>query len=46
VVENTIYCDESIIYYISKEDLPLYLNFKFEESIKDCLIKRIREIVK
>jgi len=41
VVEGTVYCDESLINKIPREDLPLYLNFKFEEKIHEYLTQRI-----
>ena len=43
VVEGTVYCDESLINKIPREDLPLYLNFKFEEKIHEYFTRRIQK---
>ena len=43
VVKNTIYCDKSLIDKIPIEDLPLYINFKLEETIYEYLTRRIQE---
>jgi hypothetical protein len=42
VVKDTIYCDESLIDTIPFEDLPLYINYKFEESIHEHLVQRLQ----
>jgi hypothetical protein len=44
VVKDTIYCDESLIDTIPFEDLPLYINYKFEGSIYEHLTKRLQSI--
>ena len=41
VVEDIIYCDKALIDKIPREDLPLYLNFNFENEIKEIIKERI-----
>ena len=41
VVEGTVYCEESMINKIPREDLPLYLNFNFEENIHEYIKERL-----
>ena len=41
-VEGYIYCEKELIDTIPKEDLPLYINFKFEEPIHENFTHRIR----
>ena len=43
VVKNTIYCDNYLIDKIPEEDLPLYINFKFEEKIYEYFTRRIQK---
>ena len=42
VVMGTIYCDQSLIDKIPKEDLPLYINYNFEEDIHEHITSRIQ----
>ena len=41
-VGDTIYCDKELIDTIPKENLPLYINFNFKESVHEHFIHRIR----
>ena len=42
VVEGTVYCNKELIDKIPREDLPLYLNFNFEEEIHKNVISRLK----
>ena len=42
VVKGEIYCDEDIIDSIPYEDLPLYINFNFEDLIHEYFTKRLQ----
>ena len=42
VVKGPIFCSRSLIDSIPREDLPLYLNFKFEKDIYEHLTRRIQ----
>ena len=42
VVMGTIYCDQSLIDKIPKEDLPLYINYNFNEDIHEHITSRIQ----
>jgi hypothetical protein len=42
VVKGTIFCDGSLIDSIPFEDLPLYINYKFEDIIHEHLTKRLQ----
>ena len=37
-----IYCDKELIDKIPQEDLPLYINFNYEDSIREHLTKRLQ----
>jgi thiosulfate reductase cytochrome b subunit len=37
-----IHCDESLIDRIPEEDLPLYINFNFEDSIHEYYTRRLQ----
>ena len=41
-VGDTIYCDKELIDTIPKENLPLYINFKFKDSVHEHFTHRIR----
>ena len=43
VVNGYIFCNESLIDKIPREDLPLYLNFNFEDGINEHFTKRLRK---
>jgi hypothetical protein len=44
VVHGFIFCDKSLIDKIPKEDLPLYINFPFQDWVKEYYIEKLKSI--